>query len=336
MTQIDNGNNLVDIEWIRGLPKVEMHTHLESIGGEFTQELADKAGVPVPSLTEPRGLDPLLRYLDELGALVRTEEDAMGMAYRLAARATESGACYIEVIFNQTHWRLNWGERLDRFILAMDEGFSNAEKDGYAKARLSVSLLRTQSADEAMSLVKFLAEKQLPRVIALSVDGNETAAGFTGEKFAPAFKLAAEAGLRRTIHTGESGGPEHMWDSLKYLEVERIDHGFRAIEDAELVVHLADKGIPLNICPSQNLAMGWMEILSEHPMDDLRKAGVKITLNTDSSWSFRLAEEYQVAATTFGWGKEILRELAANSIEASFAPEEEKQVMRDRLQAYPD
>ncbi len=329
-------SNHVDIEWIRGLPKVEMHTHLESIGEVFTQELADKAGITPPQLTEPRGLDPLLRYLDEVGALVRTEEDAAKMAYRLAIRASESGALYIEVILNITHWRANWGYRMNAFFASLDKGFSQAEQEGFASGSLSVSLLRDQSADEAMSLVKYLIQERPPRVVALSVDGNETGAGCTGERFAPAFELAAKAGLRRTVHTGESGGPEHMWDSLKYLQVERIDHGFRCIEDPALVAFIAARGIALNICPSQNLAMGWMDSLDDHPMDRIRKAGVSITINTDSSWKFVLAEEYKLAADTFGWDKSVLRQLAANSIEASFASEEVKQSLRDKLAAYPD
>ena len=326
----------IDIEWIRGLPKVELHTHLESIGEELTSELADQAGIDAPVLSEPRGLNPLLRYLDEIGSLVRTKEDAAKVAYRVSQRASESGAQYIEVIFNPTHWRMNWGTRLDAFIHALDDGFRAAESDGFARARLSASLLRTQSANEAVELVRFLVAERLPRVVALSVDGNETDAGMTGKKFASAFELAAESGLRRTIHTGESGGPQHMWDSLRYLRAERIDHGFRAIEDPDLVRHLVATGIALNMCPSQNLAMGWMDSLSEHPMRDLWEAGVTFTIGTDSSWKFKLAAEYKLVADTFNWDRGVLRQLAANSIDASFAPEEEKQELRQRLANYPD
>lgn len=247
MTNLSNDKNTVDIEWIRGLPKVELHTHMESIGEEYTKVLAERAGVPAPELTEPRGLDALLRYLDEVGALVKTPEDAEEMAYRIAARASESGALYIEVILNTTHWWANWGHRLDAFFTSLDKGFNRAEEQGFAKARLSVSLLRTQSQDEAISLVNFLIEKRPPRVVALSADGNETGAGCTGERFAPAFDLAAKSGLRITVHTGESGGPIHMRDSLKYLNVERIDHGFRCFEDPELVSLIAEKGIALNL-----------------------------------------------------------------------------------------
>ena len=326
----------VDHQWIVGLPKVEMHAHLESIGEELTRQLADRHHVPVPRLTEPRGLKPLLRYLDAIGGLVRSRTDASEVAYRLAERAADSGTVYTEAIFNPTHWRDHWGDDLHGFLDALDHGFETAERDGLPECRLVVSMMRTWSREEAVTLSRNLVRWAHPRVVALSVDGHEESAGLTGRKFSPAFDHAASSGLRVSVHTGESGGPTHIWDSLTYLHVERIDHGFRCIEDPDLVVHLVESGIPLNLCPSQNLAMGWMDSLADHPMEQLRLGGIPITINTDSPWKFVLADEYKLCSDTFGWGKDVLRQLAANSIDACFASRDRRNAWHAQLSAYPD
>lgn len=327
---------VVDRPWVVGLPKVEMHAHLESIGEELTQRLADRHHVPVPRLTEPRGLRPLLRYLDAVGGLVRSPGDAAEVAYRLATRASESGVVYTETILNPTHWRDHWESDLLGFFDALDHGFEAAERDGLPECKLVVSMMRTWSREEAVTLSRNLVRWAHPRVVALSVDGHEESAGLTGEKFAPAFDLAASSGLRVSVHTGESGGPTHMWDSLTYLHVERIDHGFRCVEDPDLVVHLVERGVTLNLCPSQNLAMGWMDSLADHPMEQLRLAGIPITINTDSPWKFVLADEYKLCSDTFGWKKDVLRQLASNSIDACFAPPDRKDAWHRQIAAYPD
>jgi len=327
----------VDLDWIRGLPKVELHTHLESVNPVLMEKLARRAGRNgAPALASNDSLDDLLGYLDEVGSLFTTVEDLSEMAFQLSERAARSGAHYIEVIFNVTHWRSNWGHRWEEFYNGLDQGFTMAERAGHARARLAVSVMRTQTVDAAKALVEYLALRRPPRVVALSVDGNETSAGLTGEKLGPAFRLAREKGLRRTVHTGESGDASHIWDSLKHLEIERIDHGFRCVTDASLVEHLRLSRIPLTICPSFNVVLGWVPSIESHPLEFLRKSGVRITLNTDISWGFVLADEYKLCADTFGWDKAILRQLAANSIEASFASEDEKRVLLSSLAAYPD
>jgi adenosine deaminase len=183
-----------------------------------------------------------------------------------------------------------------------------------------VSLLRQQTASEALEMVDWLLERRHPRIVALSIDGNEAAAGRTGPRFADAFARAAEGGLHRTVHAGESSGPEGVWDALEYLHAERIDHGVRAIEDADLVQELARRKITLNICPTSNVDLGLYPDLSSHPIERLRQAGVPVTINTDDPalMGTDLTSEYLAVATTFGWDESTLRAVAQNSLHASF------------------
>jgi adenosine deaminase len=140
-------------------------------------------------------------------------------------------------------------------------------------------------------------------------------------RFAAAFRSAAAAGLRRTVHAGESSGPEGVRDAIELLGADRIDHGVRAIEDPDLVALLADRRIPLGICPTSNLALGVYGSIDAHPIDRLRRAGVVVSINTDDPalLGASLEGEYALCARAYGWSEDDLRALARNSIEASFA-----------------
>jgi adenosine deaminase len=206
-------------------------------------------------------------------------------------------------------------------IEALDSGFTSAERDGLPPVGLCVSLLRTQTAQEATDLVEHLISWRVPRVVALSVDGNEAAAGRTGPRFAEAFRRAGEAGLKRTVHAGESSGPEGVRDAIELLGADRIDHGVRAIEDDSVIGLLAERGIPLGICPTSNLTLKVYPSMETHPIDRLRRAGVRVSINTDdpSLLGTSLLREYEIARLAYGWSDEITREIARTSVEASFA-----------------
>ncbi len=323
---------------IRALPKAEVHVHLEG-----TLELADllelskAAGEPLPgparTLLEPSGgLGDFLRFLDWECGLVRTPEQAARVAYRFAARESASGIRYADVIVNPTHWN-SWRARLPALFDAFAHGLAEAEQDGLASVGLCVSLLRQQSAAEAAELAEWVLRDRPARVVALSVDGNERAAGRTGARFADAFTRARDGGLHRTVHAGESSGPEGVWDAIRLLHAERIDHGVRAVEDPALVAYLAGSEISLGVCPRSNLTLGLYPDLRAHPLDQLRKAGVRVTVNTDdpAPVGTRLEAEWAACAAAYGWDLADLRQLARTSVDASFAPDELKHALRTEL-----
>ena len=143
----------------------------------------------------------------------------------------------------------------------------------------------------------------------------------TGPRFAEAFRKAGAAGLRRTVHAGESSGPEGVRDAVELLGADRIDHGVRAIEDDAVVELLAEGGIPLGVCPTSNLTMKVYPSMEEHPLDRLRRAGVRVSVNTDDPTLFgtNLPREYAIAQASYGWTDDVVRQVARVSIEASFA-----------------
>jgi adenosine deaminase len=322
------------------LPKAEVHIHLEGcFEVEDVVKNCREAGIPLrrdpDELFRADDLKSFLEMLDWICGTFRTRDQLFTTAYKFSRRMGNSGVRYADVIVNPTHW-LIWRNDIPGMIDAFDAGFKAAERDGCPPVGLCVSLLRTQSQAESIELVELLSNIKHPRVVALSIDGNEAAAGRTGPRFAEAFRRAAAAGLKRTVHAGESSGPEGVRDALEFLGADRIDHGVRAIEDAELVSLLADRQIPLGICPVSNISLGVYKTTAEHPIDALRRAGVSVSVNTDDPalLNTTLEESYEECASVFGWSKEIVRSLAATSVDASFADPSTKARIKNDLMAW--
>jgi adenosine deaminase len=331
----------ISLDVLRALPKAEVHVHLEgTFEPAVLERWARRAGVALPRprerLLDFTGLADFLEFLDWACGLASTADRAAELARSFCERLARDGTGYADLIINPTHWSA-WQGRLRALLDALEAGFREAEQDGLPGVGLCVSLLRTQTPDEAAELVDNLIAWRHPRVVALSVDGNEATAGRTGPRFADAFRRAAGAGLHRTVHAGESSGPDGVWDAIDLLGADRVDHGVRAIEDAALVDTLARRGIALGICPSSNLALKVYPSLAAHPIDALRRAGVRVSINTDdpSLLGTSLPREYALCAEHFGWDAEVLRSLAHNSIEASFSRPETKDGMLRALAAWP-
>lgn len=309
---------------LRALPKAEVHVHLEGCFEVDTLvELARSAGEPLPRepdrLFDFSGLDEFLDFLSWSCGLVSTTQAVADAAHDYARRASDGGAIAADVIVNPTHWG-TWRDDLDGFVDALDTGFTEAEEDGLASVGLCLSVMRQQSAAEAAELVDWMIVARHPRIVALSVDGNERVTGPTGRRFARAFQRAGEAGFGRTVHAGESSGPSGVVDALHLLGADRIDHGVRAMESADVVAELVESGTPLGICPSSNVVLGLYDSIDHHPIEQLRQAGVAVSVNTDDPAfvGTDLVAEYRRCIDAFGWSDDDVAAVAATSLDACF------------------
>ena len=332
-------NDNIDEAWVRTVPKAEVHVHLDGcIDREELMRLAGKYGVPrrrpAEQLFDFDGLTEFLQFLDWGASLVRTADDAASVAYRFAQRQAASGIRYTDVIINPTHWEA-WRGNIAGLVDALDAGWREAEQDGLPSTGLCLSLLRQQSAAEADELLDWMLERDHPRVVALSIDGDEAVAGRVSARFADTFRRAASRGIYRTVHAGESSGPEGVRDAIDLLMADRIDHGFRAIEEPALVAEIADRGIPLGICPGSNVALGFTESRAAHPVEELRQAGVRISLNTDDGTALGsiLDQEYAATARAFGWQRDDLLAIARTSIESAFCDDDRRSALLAELDA---
>ena len=327
-------------EWIRQLPKAEVHLHLEGcvpLDAVGPNDPA-RAGVTFdPDTGAPRfgDLAEFLAFLDRSCALVTDGAQVERIAYEIARRAAMNGVGHTDVIFNPTHWPA-WQADLGGFVERLDRGFEDGAADHGVTTALCLSLTRTQRPADSVALVDWLLAARPDRVVALSVDGNEAAVGRTGQRFAPLFARARRAGLHTCAHAGESSGPEGVRDAVELLHAERVDHGIRAVEDPELVAELAANAVPLDICPTSNVRLGVVATLAGHPVEQLRTAGVRVSLNTDDPLLFgtSVAGEYRQCAQTFGWDRSVLGAVARVSIESSFAADERKRELLCDLDSY--
>ncbi len=327
----------VDARWLRELPKAEVHCHLEGcVPPSLVEDAArrrrlDPTGAPRLPV---RDLPALLAYLDWSCRLVDSAEDLAAIAGGIVERAAAAGVRHVDVICNPTHWAA-WDGRLDQMVAALDRGFADGEVRRRTTATLCLSIKRTQSAAEAVALVEWMLSAGHPRVSGLSIDGDEAGGSASHtERFEEAFARAAGGGLRRCAHAGESSGPHGVRDAVDRLGAEWVDHGIRAVEDRRLVGELAERRIPLDVCPSSNVILGVVPSLAEHPLPRLHEAGVRISLNTDDPllYGVDVPGEYRRCAEEFGWDRAVLGEVARTSIDSCFAPAERRAALLAELE----
>lgn len=314
-------------EFIRRIPKAELHCHLEgAIQPATLIMLADRHGIPLPFSDEEGAVRffefTSLNQFISIAALpcetLRTAADFEMVALDLAADAARQGITYREVFFTYAaHARRNipWAEVVSGIAAGREKG----------KAQYGVEMVfiadigRTISPEDGVRLTEMAyADRGLAPIIGIGLDGQEI--GYPAHRHKPAFDLAVRLGLHRVAHAGEDVGPESVWDAIDSLHVERIDHGVRSIEDPVLIVRLAETQIPLTVCPLSNVALKVYPSLADHPFKKLMDAGVFVTVNSDDPPMFHsdLLDNYVAVADTFGFGPDEISKIARNSFAGSF------------------
>lgn len=325
------------IDAIREFPKVELHVHVEAcLSAERIEELAAEFGVPMlrpaESLFVYATLAEFLEVYEWWCDLLRTAEIAEQLAYDAAAQLRVDGIVYAEVLCGPRYWP---HLRREPLIESLAAGFDRAHRDGHADCRLTPSISREQSAEWAMGLVEWLGSSGPARVVGLGLDGNEALLGRTSPKFTEVYARAHELGLGRTAHAGESSGPDGVWDALEHLQLDRVDHGVRAIEDPALVEHLAAHGVTLNVTPTSNAITGLYPDVDHHPVGPLIEAGVPVTINSDDpeAMNVTLSGEFEKVSRSLGWSLLDVAAATRRAIDAAFCDPDDAASLRRHLDA---
>ncbi len=318
-------------ELLRAMPKAELHIHIEgSLEPEMIFALARRNGVPLPyasveALRSAYAFTDLQSFLDlyYAGASVLLhEQDFYDMAWAYFKRAQADGVVRAELFFDpQTHTAR--GVTMQAVIEGLSRACADARTQLGISADLILCFLRHLSEDEALATL----EAALPwraHFIGVGLDSSEV--GHPPEKFARVFARARALGLHAVAHAGEEGPPAYIWSALDVLQVERIDHGVQAIHDAALMQRLVDTQVPLTVCPLSNLKLCVFQALAEHNLGRMLEAGVRVTIHSDDPAYFGgyLLDNYLQTFAALHLGAPQAYRLAANSIEASFAPEADK------------
>jgi adenosine deaminase len=293
---------------------------------ELAQEM--KMVVPEPlhtALVAPELCQDLADYLARVHlavALMQTPESLTRVARELVENFTADGVIYGEVRFApQLHQRR--GLTLQRVLDAVYEGLLLGQREFNIRTGLILCCLRHDPAELSMEVAK-LAVANPDKVCALDLAGDE--ARYPGRPHAAAFRLAREAGLRRTAHAGEAGGPASVREALDELFAERIGHGVRVEEDSQLIERVRAQAIPLEMCPKSNVQTRAAASLAGHPITRLLRKGVRVTVNTDARTTSEtsITREFELLASSHAWGPAEFWQCQKNAAEAAFAPAEVK------------
>jgi aminodeoxyfutalosine deaminase len=328
-------------EFIRDMPKVELHVHLEgSIRPSTLLALAERNGISLPA-HDVEGLREFYRFTDfghfiqvyiTLSSCLRTIDDFALIAYEFGADMARQKIRYAEVTFTPYTHAGHKGLAFDDILEGLNDGRARAQAEFGVEFRWVFDIVRDDP--QSRHQVAAWAAGALDRgVISLGLGGSER--GFPPEWFADAFAVARQVGLHSVPHAGEVVGPESVWGAIRALAAERIGHGVRSIEDPALVAYLQQHQIPLEICPTSNLCLGVYPSYESHPVRRLWDQGIIITINSDDPPMFNtdLVHEYQVLADHLGFTAAELERLSLNALLVSFLPDDRKAALRQAFLA---
>jgi adenosine deaminase len=328
--------------FIRRMPKVELHVHLEgSIQPETLLLLAERNGGALPATTAD-GLRQWYRFIDfphfveiylTISACIRSPEDIEFIAREFLRGQAAQRILHSEVTFTPyTHFSSNRRIPFEDQIAALGRARDWAARELEISVGWVLDFARNAPPIEhGLTVADWAISGMESGVVALGMGGIE--AGYPPELFQEAFDRARAAGLPAVPHAGEIAGAESIWGALRVLKAQRIGHGVRCLEDPELVAELRDRQIPLEVCPTSNVCLGVAPSLSEHPLPRLLDEGLYVTINSDDPPMFNttLTDEYLRAAQILGCGAETVEQLAINAVRASLLPEASRVEMERRF-----
>jgi aminodeoxyfutalosine deaminase len=327
--------------FIARLPKAELHVHhVGSASPRIVSELATRHPGAVPS--DPEALAEFFAFRDfahfievylAVVDLIRTPEDVRLLTFEIAREMAEVQQVRYAELTCTPHTSVLTGVPIEAFTEAIEDARVAAERDFGIVLRWIYDIPGELGLPGADATIGYALDHAPESLIGFGLGGPEI--GVPRPQFEPHFTAARAAGLHCLPHAGETTGPETVWDALRYLGAERIGHGTSSAQDPALLAHLAEHRIPLEVCPSSNIATRAVATLDEHPLRAFVDAGVVVTINSDDPPMFgtTLNREYQIAADLLDLDQGGLAELARTAVRVSFAPEDVKTQILDEIDA---
>jgi adenosine deaminase len=328
-------------EFIQGLPKAELHVHLEgTLEPEMMFEFAhrNRVSLPYPSVDALRAaytFQSLQDFLDlyyQGTNVLRGRRDFYDLTWAYMEKAKMQNVLHAEVFFDpQAHTRR--GVRFSEVIEGIDEALRDARNQLGVSSKLILCFLRDLTVQDAMATL----DEALPykeRIVAVGLDSAEI--GNPPAKFKEPFARARNAGFLAVAHAGEEGPAAYVCEAIDMLHVSRIDHGNRSLDDEVLVARLAEARIPLTLCPLSNLRLCVIDDLSQYPIRRMLEKGLLVTVNSDDPAYFGgyVNENYLAIRNALALTREELVTLARNSFEASFLDSKRKAATMEELNSY--
>lgn len=328
--------------FIAGLPKAELHVHhVGSASPRIVAELAARHPGVVPAdeadlarFFEFRDFAHFIELYLAVVDLIRTPEDIRLLTYEVAREMAEGQSLRYAELTCTPYTSAIRGIPIEAYSEAIEDARVAAERDFGLRLRWIYDIPGESGLPAADATLDYALNHPTDGLVAFGLGGPEV--GVPRPQFQPHFDAARAAGLRSVPHAGETTGPETVWDAVRLLGAERIGHGTSAAQDPALLAHLAEQRIPLEVCPSSNVATRAVASLAEHPITAFRDAGVVITVNSDDPPMFgtTLNREYEIAADLLGLDEDGVRDLAKQAVRASFADQAFQDDLCAEIDAY--
>jgi len=332
--------------FLRALPKAELHLHLEgSLAPARVAALAQKYSVAfapgeIAARYHTRNFPQFLELYKWATSFLREPEDYAALASDVSAALHEQGVVYAEITLSVGIMLLRKQDVAANFR-ALREVFERRAADGQGPhAQFIFDAVRQFGPEPAMEIARLAVAHRAQGVVAYGLGGDELSLPMSD--YREAYRFAASHGLRLVAHAGETGGPEQIQDALEILGAERIGHGIAAIRSSALMNTLAERRIPLEICPTSNLRTSALDIqlnsfnaaLREHPLPRLLRRGIPVVLSTDDPTMFHctLLGEY-AACADMGLTRAELVQLARAGFEHAFLPQAARKLLLDEFDA---
>ncbi len=323
----------------KDLPKVELHLHLEGAAPPaFIRGLAKEKHIDIAGIFDEGGGYAIrdfwhfLKVYEAATSTLQRPEDYHRLTRAVLEESAASGVIYCETFLSPDFCGGREVGAWREYLQAIREAAEAAERDLGIVLRGIVTCIRHFGPDKARQTARCAAETAGDWLVGFGLAGDEKVG--KPKDFRYAFDVAREAGLRLTAHAGEWGGPDSVRDAIDDLDVERIGHGVRAIEDLALVDRIAEQGIVLETCPGSNIALGIYPGWRQHPIAELHRRSVKVTVSTDDPPYFHttMAREYDRLAEAFEWDEAELRKITRTAAEAAFCARETRENLLKRLE----
>ena len=322
------------------IKKVELHVHLEgTITPHMARQLAARNHLSIPEgLVAPDGENYLsndflhfLSVFDTLANLIKSPQDYYDITFDyLRARALEDGI-YVEMMYSPDHAERTTGIPSIEHLQALQQAVDDAEAQFGIIGRILLTAVRHFGEDACVRVAKEISKQSVPCVVGFGLGGDEI--HFPPKLFKRSFEIAHDAGLPCTAHAGEFAPTSGILEALEYLPLSRIGHGVQVIHSPETIEHLKERGIALELCPSSNILFGLFPDFEHHPFPRLLEAGLSLSINSDDPpfISTTLGEEYKRVQTAYSLSDEAMTSITAMAIEAAFADESTKAILRAKL-----
>ncbi len=329
--------------FIKAMPKVELHVHLEgAIRPTTLLELARRNNEPLPADTV-EGLEEWYTFTDfphfaevyqTLSRCIQTVDDIELIAHDFLQNQADQNVRHSEVTYTaHTIWK-NTQIPFEAQLGALNKARTWAEIELGVTMGLIIDIPRDWAdTKEAVMIGEWVADHHGNGVYALGLAGYEV--GFPPEDYAEAFDHVAKHDVPAVVHAGETMGPSSIWGAMDRLRAVRIGHGVRCLEDPKLVEVLRERQIPLEVCPTSNVCLGVVDKMEDHPLPQLIEEGLYITLNTDDPPMFgtTMNDELIAVSNTFGFSEDDLRHFMVQAARASLLPEADRKALEDSIAA---